>query len=198
MKVFLKFFGVFSLVTLASFFLLYSAHAQSTGQIMLIPNTQSVVSGQQMIVEVMVNSGNELVNAAQVNISYPQTKLTVRKVDTTSSVFDVAAENKTEDGVLKIARGVVMPVRDIQKVATVTFAARGNVMASELQIQPDSAIMRSRDNKNMYVVPIVAEPSVVTPETKVLPVEGEHKDFLEKLIDFNDSLWEALIEKLLR
>ena len=65
-----------------------------------VPSTGTVVPGQTLTVQVMVNTGGAQVNAVGAYFTYPDTLLEGLSIDTTGSVLDTFTPEKTvEDAI---------------------------------------------------------------------------------------------------
>lgn len=199
-------------LTVLSFFagmiIVGQTSAQELGQINLAPSTQSAKAGQSFQVTVQINAGSNQVNAVQANVLYPADKLTVASINVNNSAFDIQAENTIDNGVVKIARGTVQPVSGTQLVAVINFQAKADISTSAIRVSDDSALIRSSDNKNIYSGSqnYYADQSVESTNgqsdsqtavgmpgsSDTMTPEGE-KSFFQKIIDWNNSLWDALI-----
>ena len=131
-----------------SLFLIHSVHAaSSSGEFILQPSTSKLQSGQKFAVDVLVDSGSTPIKAVEAHILYPDT-LIVGGINLFDTAFDIQTENKASNGIVRLARGAVIPVSGIQKIATISFSGIGS--PTDLRFSPDSVIIRSSDNKNIY------------------------------------------------
>src|SRR3989344_450478 len=108
-----------------------------------VPSTGTVVPGQTLTVQVMVNTGGAQVNAVGAYFTYPDTLLEGRSIDTTGSVLITFTPEKTVGGgEVRFAAGKLPPpFSGIHKLFSVTFRARSSLGTANLAFTGDSAIL---------------------------------------------------------
>lgn len=153
-------------------------------------SAQSVKAGETVMVTIKVNSGTDLVNAVQANLSYPQDSLEFVSVDGTGSAFDIEAQKANENGVVKVARGVLKPVSGEKVVAKVNFKAKKNAASVLLKTNSDSAVIRSTDNMN-----ILLGSTVESKPTNPVSAEPGYtgKDAMQRT-PVKQSLWQRIAD----
>lgn len=109
------------------------------------PTTTTVYGN--LLVDVMVNTGSQSVNAVQANIQYDPNYLALTEVDTSNTAFTVDAQNEVDGTVLKLARGSFTSVSGSQKIARLHFIAKRQG-ATTVDFAAGSAVARSSDNQN--------------------------------------------------
>jgi hypothetical protein len=126
----------------------------ATNQLYLTPSSGTVLSGNNVDVQVRVNSGTDPVNAVQANLSYDPAKLQFVSVSTTGSAFPLEAQSTGGSGSVNMARAVnggSAPATGDQLFATVTFKALVSSTTANINIAAGSAVVRSTDNSNILV-----------------------------------------------
>jgi cytoskeletal protein RodZ len=114
----------------------------------LSPTAQSYSSGSSFTAYIRENSGQTLVNAAQINMTYPADLLKVTKVDSSTSNFKIQAQNDAAGGKINLARGSTSPLTGDQLIATITFQtiAPG---AAQLQFTDGTAIVNAATHQSI-------------------------------------------------
>src|SRR3989344_3419284 len=117
-----------------------------------VPSTGTVVPGQTLTVQVMVNTGGAQVNAVGAYFTYPDTLLEGRSIDTTGSVLITFTPEKTVGGgEVRFAAGKLPPpFSGIHKLFSVTFRARSSLGTANLAFTGDSAILTDGDSRNIF------------------------------------------------
>lgn len=116
--------------------------------IVLKSASNSIKNGETFNVEVWTNSLDNLVNAVQAEISYPESKLQFVEVNSVGSAYSISAEEVATGGLVKIVRAANPAVAGNQKVATITFKAidgSGKVNIST----SNSALVSAETNTNI-------------------------------------------------
>lgn len=140
--------------------------AAGTSDMFLLPATQSVNQNTNFSVEIREDSGTEPVNAIQADLTYDDARLDFVSV-TTSAAFDIDAETFGSGGVIRIARGTVVPKTGDQLVATVTFNARPGAGATSVNFSVSSAVVASSDNTDILASTTGGTYTVVDPPPTV-------------------------------
>jgi hypothetical protein len=112
----------FALVTTLS---AYTSMAAKPGPTLTTPNLSltPVTSSTTRSMQVWSDSGTQIVNAVQANITYPIDKLNFVSIDTTNSAYGVEAVSKGGNGVIDIERGSATPLSGRQLIATINFTS---------------------------------------------------------------------------
>ncbi len=114
----------------------------------LSPSSGNLKSGSTVTVTVRENSGTTAVNAVQANINYPTDKFTFVSADYSASAFSVEAQNTSDNGLIKIARGATTPISGNQIVGVITFTLSGTGRAA-LSFASGTALVSSSTNQNL-------------------------------------------------
>jgi hypothetical protein len=117
----------------------------ASANLYLSPASGSVSNGSTITVSVRENSGNTQVNAAQANLSYPTSLFDVTSV-TSSSAFNIVAENSYGNGSIRIGRGASPAVTGDQLVATIRFKAKTSSGSASVSFTAGSAITANDGN----------------------------------------------------
>ena len=89
-----------------AYFIINSLAVTGTDSLSVLPATSSVGVGNNITVTVTENSGSDIVNAVQANLTY-SSNLQFVSVDYSTSPFDVAAVNTKGSGTINISRGII-------------------------------------------------------------------------------------------
>jgi cytoskeletal protein RodZ len=111
--------------------------------------TKKVAKDSTLTLEVWADSGAQSVNALQVNLSYPQEKLSFIKVDGSGSAFTLDAQSSGGNGTVKIARGNIKPISGRLLVAKVQFKALDDSGNATVTFDKSSVLISSTTNKNI-------------------------------------------------
>lgn len=198
-RLFVKSSLVSLFVFTSAFVFAFAARAQGnpmSGKLVVSPSAQTVQTGQTLTVTVTVDSGAEPVNAVQANITYPKESLEFIKVDTMDTAYDVEAENKNVNGVVRLARGSTKPLTGEQLFAKIEFKAKKTTQAMRVTYAKDSEIIRTADNQNILAdggkkqAPSVIQPDVTKPNDAASPTASKKKtSFWMRLIGFFKSIF---------
>ncbi len=115
----------------------------------LSPGSATLSQGETLSIQVRENSGEEPVNGVQANLSYPANLLDLITIDTSGSSFGIEAQNQGADGVIKIGRATISPVKGDQSVATITFKAKTNDAVAAVSFTEGSQITSSNTFTNI-------------------------------------------------
>lgn len=85
----------------------------------------------------------------QVVISYSPDQVEVSGINYDGSAFEIQAESKNEDGVVRIGRAQINGVRGRQLVAKLNVVAKQDTGTALLQITEESLVLRSSDSTNI-------------------------------------------------
>ena len=113
------------------------------GPASLSVESESNTAQQQEVIEVSVyvDSVDEPVNAVQANVAYPTDKFEFIGINAKESPFTVEAENKEENGVIKIARGSFDPIKGRQLIAVIQLRAINGSGDADLTITEGSGVI---------------------------------------------------------
>lgn len=139
----------------------------------LASESQQVEQQTEVDVEVRMNTAEQPVNAVQSNLSYPADKLELLNVDTSESALDVEAEETTEEGSIRIARGSVDPVTGDLLIANLTFSVMmsstsDSATSATIAFTDGSVLMNSEDNTD--ILNTTDDITLTTPEPESDPL----------------------------
>jgi hypothetical protein len=117
--------------------------------IYLNPLTKSYAQGTTFTVELREDSGTQLVNAVQANLTYPTDKLDFVSIDTTGSAFSTQAQNAGGNGQIAIARGNTTAQTGNQLVAKITFRTKAITGTVTVPFVSGTQLVSSTTNKNI-------------------------------------------------
>jgi hypothetical protein len=120
--------------------------ASSQALLYLSPSTGSPGVGDELDVQIRVNTGTQFTNAVQANFTYPSSQLSVLGFDNTTSSFPVVAQQQASNGLIQVAGGAFTPVSGDTNLTTVRFQVLGTGTA---QVCPagQSVIVSSSTNQ---------------------------------------------------
>jgi chitodextrinase len=104
--------------------LLLSHAAGNSAQLSLSPATQSITSGNDIVVTVMMNTNGTSINAVQSVLTYPTANFSLVSI-TPGSAFSSFPTPVETPGSIEFSAATTTAVTGIQTVATVTLAATG-------------------------------------------------------------------------
>lgn len=108
-----------------------------------------ISAGKVVKVNVIIDS-NVPVNAAQINIVYPESEFSLTSVDTTTSKFTIKAEETLSNGLVKIARGNITPLKGKNLLAILNLVPKTNSSSiSKLSYSVTDSLVMSTDNVNI-------------------------------------------------
>ena len=87
----------------------------------LTPSSGSPGVGDELDVQIRVNTGSQFTNAVQANLTYPSSQLSVLGFDNSMSSFPVVAQQQASDGLIQVAHGTLTPVSGDTNLTTVRF-----------------------------------------------------------------------------
>jgi hypothetical protein len=114
----------------------------------LMPSTGSPSVGDELDVQIRVNTGARFTNAVQANFTYPSSQLSVLGFDNSTSSFPVLAQQQASNGLIQVAHGAFTPVSGDANLTTVRFQVIGTGTA---QVCPNdqSKIVSSSTNQEI-------------------------------------------------
>lgn len=144
-----RFFYISFLQIFLSLVLALPASASVNALLYLSPLDQAFSVGKEFVVDVMMNTAGEKVNAIQVYISYPTKMADLMEVNTDSSALKFFVEKKTEGGTLKISGGLPTPgIMGVQKIASIKFKAKVPGVI-KMSFTKESVILTDAENKDI-------------------------------------------------
>ena len=99
--------------------------ASPPASLYLTPSTGSPGVGDELDVQIRVNTGSQLTNAVQANFTYPSSQLTVLGFDNSTSSFPVVAQQQASNGLIQVAGGAFTPVSGDANLTTIRFQVIG-------------------------------------------------------------------------
>jgi hypothetical protein len=122
--------------------------AAPPGSLYLSPSTGSPGVGDELDVQIRVNTGAQFTNAVQANLTYPSSQLSVLGFDDSTSSFPVVAQQQASNGLIQVAKGAFTPVDGDTNLTTVRFQVIGTGTA---QVCPtdQSEIVSSTTNQEI-------------------------------------------------
>jgi hypothetical protein len=120
--------------------------ASPQASLYLNPSTGSPAVGDELDVQIRVNTGSQLTNAVQANFTYPSSQLSVLGFDNSTTSFPVVAQQQASNGLIQVASGAFTPVSGDANLTTIRFQVIGTGTA---QVCPtdQSQIVSSSTNQ---------------------------------------------------
>lgn len=112
------------------------------------PSSGNLKNGQNLSVEIKVNSGQENINAITASFVYPANQLTLDSITVNESVLPIVAEKTVGTGTIKISGANYTPFSGDQLLATVNYIVNSDSSAAAFIFTQDSAVVRANDNQN--------------------------------------------------
>jgi hypothetical protein len=114
----------------------------------LTPSSGSPNVGDELDVQIRVNTGSQHTNAVQANLTYPSSQLSVLGFDNSTTSFPITAQQQASNGLIQVARGAATPVSGDTDLTTVRFQVIGTGTA---QVCPtdQSQIVSSSTNQEI-------------------------------------------------
>ena len=97
----------------------------SLASLYLTPSTGSPNVGDEVDVQIRVNTGAQLTNAVQANFTYPSSQLSVVGFDNSNTSFPVVAQQQASNGLIQVAGGAFTPVSGDANLTTIRFQVTG-------------------------------------------------------------------------
>ena len=91
----------------------------------LTPAAGSPSVGDELDVQIRVNTGSQFTNAVQANFTYPSSQLSVLGFDNSTTSFPVVAQQEASNGLIQVAGGAFTPVSGDANLTTVRFQVIG-------------------------------------------------------------------------
>jgi len=125
------------------------SRAIGTATFTISPSSSALNVGSTLTITITENSGSDLINAVQADLTYDQTKLQFVSIDTTVGVFNNMVVQKTGgNGVVNISAAVSPSVSGSQVVARITFTTIASGAAA-INFANTSAIVKALDQTNV-------------------------------------------------
>lgn len=102
-----------------------AASAAPQATLYLTPSTGSPSVGNEVDVQIRVNTGAQFTNAVQANFTYPSSQLSVLGFDNSASSFPVVAQQQASNGLIQVAEGAFTPVSGDANLTTIRFQVVG-------------------------------------------------------------------------
>ncbi|HVQ45023.1 MAG TPA: cohesin domain-containing protein [Candidatus Saccharimonadia bacterium] len=118
-------------------------------QLYLTPAAASVQNGNNISIQIRVNSSADLVNAVQANFTYNPAQLQYVSVSAVGTAFDVDASSSIASGSIQLARGATTSVSGDNLFATITFKAIVGSGSASVNVASGSAVVRTSDASNI-------------------------------------------------
>jgi hypothetical protein len=99
--------------------------ASATASLYLTPSTGSPSVGDELDVQIRVNTGAQLTNAVQANFTYPSSQVSVVGFDNSNTSFPVVAQQQASNGLIQVAGGAFTPVSGDANLTTIRFQVTG-------------------------------------------------------------------------
>jgi len=129
-----------------------ASQAVGTARIYVSPPSQSVVQNTTFSVQVREDSGVEPVNAVQAVLTFDTARLEASSIDSSSSAFQITAQETIGTGTITIARGVSggnPPLTGDKLVAIINFKAKINPGGTTVNFASGTVLIRSTDNTDI-------------------------------------------------
>lgn len=134
-------------IVLAAFLIFFFAgNAVYASTFYLSPRNTSILSGDIVPVDVVINTNNESVNGVSAYLSYPKDLVEVEWI-TYGEAFSVQAEESYGDGLVKISRGSFLGEAGDVIIATIGFKGRA-IGEAVVSFVADSAAPRTSDSSD--------------------------------------------------
>lgn len=124
------------------------AHAAGTS-FSMVANKATVANGGSLIVALYMNGGGTPINAMQLDLTFPASKLQYIGFSAGGSAFEIAASNSGGDGFASIARGTTGSVSGSGLIGTVTFKALASSGSAAINVAGSSALVNANDNSSV-------------------------------------------------
>lgn len=136
-----------------------------------LPETRTIAQGEEVLVDLQINSEDVSINAAQATVSFPSNILELIDVDRANSVFDFWLQEpliSNEDGTLEFISGTTKGISGGSlRVLKMKFLARSSGTA---QISMNNAVISAADGRGTNVLSRIEGTSiVVSPEVAAPP-----------------------------
>jgi hypothetical protein len=120
--------------------------ASPQASLYLTPSAGSPGVGDELDVQIRVNTGSQFTNAVQANFTYPSSQLSVLGFDNSTTSFPIVAQQQASNGLIQVAGGTTTPVSGDTNLTTVRFQVIGTGTA---QVCPtdQSQIISSTTNQ---------------------------------------------------
>lgn len=122
--------------------LLPTASVSAAGaSISMVANKSTVSAGSSLVVAVYINGGGTPINAIQVDLNYPTSKLQYVGVNFSGGAFEIGAAAGGGNGAVSIARGTTSTISGSALVGTVTFKALASSGSATIGVSSSSSLV---------------------------------------------------------
>ena len=125
----------------------------------LTGNPQIAETGETVTVSLDVETKETPIQLARIVLTYPQTKLTFQKIDTSGSPFDMPLDNIHGSGYIQLGREASSPVVGRKHIATIYFKAKDTVSLTDIEPVKGTSLV-DINNKNIYSNAVSREEAV--------------------------------------
>lgn len=129
----------------------WPAHA-AAGRLYVKADDLNASVGEIISLNVRADTGGDLINSVQANLTYPADRLDYLGTSSEGSAFPIKAEEIGGNGKVSIARGSTTKISGDQLVALVRFKVKAASGKAVVAIAPGSALVRSSDNANILSI----------------------------------------------
>ena len=161
--------------------------AQQTTPIYLVPDKETVNQGETLAIALQLKTDVAPVKEVQVNLNYPQEKLSEPDISYSNSPFNETNEQIIGQGLVRIGRNAVIPVAGYNQIASLQFTARQPISLQEISLAPGSYVVSDQD-KSLPVSLVVVNSSYYQSNQplQIKPLET----FFDILISIQNTLAE--------
>ena len=170
--------GLVLTIFISLFALVNAQPVHAAANLTLSPSSKTITKGNNFTVSVYTNTGGELVNTLQANLSYPTSKLQFVSMSAVGGAFEIQAEGTGGSGSIRIGRGTLSPKSGSLLISKITFKAIATGSAT-VSFVSGSKVVRDSDNTDIlsskvggtYTVKSTTSPPPPppTPEEDVAP-----------------------------
>lgn len=126
-----------------------ATNSTGTASLLLESSNTNPKVGEKVTMSLYSESGDILVNVAQVAFTYPSNKLQLIAIDSNSSAYPIKAFEGTYDGSIEIARGVLGGINDKKLIAKFEFLTKAPGTVSFAYNKERSMLVSETDNQNI-------------------------------------------------
>ena len=119
--------------------------AQQTTPIYLVPDKENANEGETLAIALQLKTEIAPVKEVQVNLSYPQEKLSEPDISYVNSQFQETSEQIIGPGIVRIGRNAVIPVAGYNQIASLQFTAKEPISLEEISLSPGSYVISDQD-----------------------------------------------------
>jgi hypothetical protein len=149
-----KMYKLFKLVSVGVIFILPISIAPSvfaaSASLSLSPASGNESQGGTFSIGIYEDSGADTVNAASIDLTYPNNLLSYESTSS-SSAFNITAATSGGNGSVHIDRGALPAVSGRQLIASVRFKALSGSGTANLSFENDSKVVSSKSSSNILL-----------------------------------------------